>query len=166
MSKFVMGRPVAKSDSKKIKLPKTHAGWLQYIEKKGLPELGKGAYRTVYALDKNRVIKVDREFGYVNGCDNEFEFWNTQGKPIRNFLATIYQHGPSWLIMERAEETVQEITKRLYDDSHGYEAEKVTSQSTEVCNTVRAQSTVSDLHEKNIARFRDGSFKIIDYGIN
>ena len=138
--------------------PATKAGWLAYIKENGLEELGRGASRTCYALDSERVIKIERENAYCEQSEPEVKVWRaaTTG---RKYLTKVIDSGLGWTIMERATFVLAKMV-----DPYSMEASQV---GTDIANAFHSAEGIylSDLHPYNIGYFSDGQFKAIDYGI-
>lgn len=132
----------------------TKAYWMRFAVDNALRELGRGASRTVYALDDNRVLKIEHAlFGGRSQCEHEANFYKNADENVRSYLAAVLESGSGWSIMERGKSTVREMFGR---DAIACET---------LCTTIASEVRVGDLHAANIAYFGAGKFKIIDYGL-
>lgn len=135
----------------------TKAYWMRYAVDNALRELGRGASRTVYALDDKRVLKVEHAlFGGRSQCEIEAKAWSNADEHKREYLAAVLESGAGWSIMERGRQTV-------YDFFGGREGNHNAMQT--LCTSFISEVGINDLHAKNIAYFGAGKFKIIDYGL-
>lgn len=126
--------------------------WMNLVVDQNLPRLGAGISRTVYALNSEQALKIEEdESGWRDSqCAKEVTRWRESKPARRELLATIFESGDRWLIMERASTTLQRY--RGDDDPHA------------IIANLRKKIAVGDLHAGNVGVFK-GSFKIIDYGM-
>lgn len=129
----------------------TKAYWMRFAVDNALKELGRGASRTVYALDDSRVLKIEHAlFGGQSQCENEAAAWKNADEKKRSYLAEVLESGSGWSIMERGRRTVFEM---------------FAGGGREISVALTHETGIVDLHAKNIAYFGAGKFKIIDYGL-
>lgn len=131
--------------------PRSLKGWHLYIQELGLEELGAGSARIAYALNETQVIKVARDEYYVYQCNEEWAMWEASTPEVRQYLATIYDAGEGWCIMERATGTVDQLDL-------GHVKRDIIS---DLCEAAH----IADGHGGNVGYFGNGRFKILDYGL-
>jgi len=115
-----------------------------------LRKLGRGAFRTTYALSDEKVLKIDHMPGARSGCAGEVETWETlRNTQAAQYLAPIYDSGHGWLIMARAQTPTD---FREQDDL-----------ANKVWNLVK-DFGIDDVHGRNVGYYA-GRMVVIDYGI-
>lgn len=135
-------------------LPTTAAGWYAYAHKHGCTKLGQGASRKTYALDADRVIKIDyamlNQGGWQGQCNSEAARWQNASEEIRPFLAPVLESGDGWVIMARAKTVISTFGPEV---------------SRTISHDLGTTTGIGDLHGGNIGYFGNGIFKIIDYAL-
>ena len=126
----------------------TKQDWLNRVKTQNLEELGRGAGRTVWALDAKRVIKIDT--GGWEQCNSESLRWIRADAQTRTLLGEIYESGDGWIIMERARGVIRQFGDLV---------------TTTVSRDLRKATGFNDLHGNNIGYFGNGIFKILDYAL-
>lgn len=130
--------------------PRTKADWAAYVAAKGLKLLGQGVSRRAYALDNNRVLKIEYGAGaFGQQCAAEVRCFQQASENVKPFLAAILDYGDGWTIMERAQCTLREFG----------------GQTDKISHDLSRQTRIGDLHAANIGYFGKGQFKILDYAL-